>query len=306
MSLPSRALGRLLLLTAATATTTALVAHAPSATAAPSPRSDRDTAQVAVVAHRGSSGVAPENTLAATRAALRQRSDVVEIDVHRTRDGELVLLHDTSLARTTDAEQVFPDRAPWHVGDFSLRELRRLDAGSWFDAGFAGEGIPTLGEWARATGGRADLLIEVKSPQLYPGIDRDLDAQLRGVPALRRAVARDRVVVQSFDHAWLRGYAQIAPEVPVGLLFGSSPTAAQVADAATWAEQVNPALGAITEPVVAQIQAAGLEAHVWTVNEGIDMRRAVRWGVDGIITNYPQVLREVLRGADGGRARGAA
>jgi len=81
------------------------------------------------------------------------------------------------------------------------------------------------------------------------------------------------VAVQSFNHVWLRTYAE----------------------AATWADQVNPALGAIDRPVIDSIHARGLEAHVWTVNGGQDMRRANSWGVDGIITNYPQVLRDIVR-----------
>jgi glycerophosphoryl diester phosphodiesterase len=91
------------------------------------------------------------------------------------------------------------------------------------------------------------------------------------------------------------GLQDLAPDVTVGLLFGSKPTEAAIADAATWAQQVNPALGAIDEATVDQIHAQGMEAHVWTVNAGQDMRRAINWDVDGIITNYPQVLRDILR-----------
>lgn len=254
----------------------------------------RPTAEPKVIAHRGSSGVAPENTVAAVRAAVRQRSDLIENDIQRTRDGVLVVVHDTTLARTTNVEEVFPDRTPWNVGDFTLREIKRLDAGSWFDPGYTGERIPTLTEWGNAVGRRSGMLLEVKSPALYPGIDADLDKELRNVRVFRTALKQGRIVVQSFDHEWLRSYQQRAPEVPVGLLFGSAPTPAQIADAAGWAEQVNPALGAIGEQDVAAIHDAGLEAHVWTVNDGQGMRRAIGWGVDGIITNYPQVLTDIL------------
>jgi glycerophosphoryl diester phosphodiesterase len=259
-----------------------------AATAAPPP-------DVSVIAHRGSSGAAPENTIAAVRLALAHRSDVVENDVQRTRDGELVIMHDTTLARTTDVEQVFPARAPWNVADFTLAEIKQLDAGSWFAPEFAGERVPTLAEWGAAVGRSADMLLEPKSPHLYPGIEQDLDKELRSVPVLAQALKADRVVVQSFDHRWLRAYADLAPDVRVGLLYGSRPSPVDVAAAATWADQVNPALGAIDEATVDQVQASGLEIHVWTVNDGVGMRRAVRWGVDGVITNYPQVLRDILR-----------
>lgn len=250
---------------------------------------------VDVIAHRGSSGAAPENTLAAIRLAIRHDADVVENDIQRTRDGELVIMHDTTLDRTTDVEQVFPARAPWNVGDFTLKEIKRLDAGSWFAPRFAGQEVPTLEEWVNAVGREAGMLLEPKSPALYPGIERDLDKELRSLPAFNRALRADRVVVQSFDHVWLRQYKDLAPDVPVGLLYGTDPTEAEVSAAATWAQQVNPALGAIEEDTVERIHAHGLETHVWTVNAGQDMYRAMEWDVDGIITNYPQVLRDIIR-----------
>jgi glycerophosphoryl diester phosphodiesterase len=250
---------------------------------------------VDVIAHRGSSGAAPENTLAAVRLAIRHDADLVENDIQRTRDGELVIMHDTTLDRTTDVEQVFPARAPWNVGDFTLKQIKRLDAGSWFAPRFAGAEVPTLEEWVNAVGGRASMLLESKSPALYPGIERDLDKELRSLPAFNRALRADRVVVQSFDHGWLRQYKDLAPDVPVGLLYGTDPTEAEVSEAATWAQQVNPALGAIEEDTVERIHAHGLEAHVWTVDAEQDMYRAMEWGVDGIITNYPQVLNDLIR-----------
>ena len=250
---------------------------------------------VDVIAHRGSSGAAPENTLAAIRLAIRHDADVVENDIQRTRDGELVIIHDTTLDRTTDVEQVFPARAPWNVGDFTLEEIKRLDAGSWFAPRFAGQEVPTLEEWVNAVGGQAGMLLEPKSPALYPGIERDLDKELRSLPAFNRALRADRVVVQCFDYVWLRQYEDLAPDVPVGLLYGTDPTEAEVTAASTWAQQVNPALGAIEEDTVERIHAHGLETHVWTVNAGQDMYRAMEWGVDGIITNYPQVLNDLIR-----------
>ena len=250
---------------------------------------------VEVIAHRGSSGAAPENTLAAIRLAIAQKADVVENDIQRTADGELVIVHDTTLARTTDVEQVFPARAPWNVGDFTLAEIKQLDAGSWFAPEFAGERVPTLEEWVNAVGQRAGMLLEPKAPELYPGIEAVLDKELRSLPAFDRALRADRVVVQSFNHVWLRAYEDLAPDVPVGLLYGTRPTEADIVAAAMWAEQVNPALGAIDRATVDQVHANGMEIHVWTVNAGTDMRRAMNWQVDGIITNYPQVLRDIRR-----------
>jgi glycerophosphoryl diester phosphodiesterase len=277
------------LLTGLTTLLLALGLVAPAtATAAPGPAVD-------VIAHRGSSGAAPENTIAAVELALSHKSDVVENDIQRTADGELVIMHDTTLARTTDVEQVFPDRAPYNVRDFTLAEIKRLDAGSWFAPEFAGERVPTLAEWVDAVGRRAGMLLEVKAPELYPGIEVDVDKELRSLPEFTQALRAGEVAVQSFNHDWLRTYDRLAPDVPTGLLFaGGPPSEAQLADAATWAEQANPALGDMTEATVDQIHGHGLETHVWTVNGGQDMRRAISWGVDGIITNYPQVLRAIV------------
>lgn len=286
MSHPLRAVAALLL----TASGVVVAAAGTTSPAAAAPAPD-----VANIAHRGSSGAAPENTLAAVRLAIAHRADVVENDIQRTSDGELVIMHDTTLTRTTDVEQVFPDRAPWNVRDFTLAEIKQLDAGSWFDPAYAGQRVPTLAEWVDEVGQSAGMLLEPKAPELYPGIEQDLDKELRSLPVFERALKADRVVVQSFDHTWLKAYGDLAPDVPVGLLYGSRPTTADVEAAAAWADQVNPALGAIDETTVDAVQAAGMEIHVWTVNGGADMRRAVRWGVDGVITNYPQVLDDILR-----------
>ncbi len=269
---------------------------APAAQAAQEPAQDSGPrSAVQVIAHRGSSGAAPENTLAAVELALRQKADVVENDIQRTADGALVIVHDTTLARTTDVEAVFPDRAPWNVRDFTLAEIKQLDAGSWFAPQFAGQRVPTLAEWAHAVGRQTGMLLEVKSPELYPGIENDVDRELRALPEFTQALRHGRVMMQSFNHDWLRAYDALAVDVPVGLLVGGGrPSEALIADAATWAQAVNPALGDMTQDTVTTIHRYGLKTYTWTVNGGQDMRRAINWGVDGVITNYPQVLRDLL------------
>ena len=269
---------------------------APAAQAAKSiAEADGRQSSVQVIAHRGSSGAAPENTLAAVELALRQGADVVENDIQRTADGALVIVHDTTLARTTDVETVFPDRAPWDVRDFTLAEIKQLDAGSWFAPEFTGQRVPTLAEWAHAVGRHAGMLLEVKTPELYPGIEVDVDRELRTLPEFTYALRHGRVMMQSFNHEWLRAYDALAVDVPVGLLFaGGPPSEAKLADAAIWAQAANPALGDMTQDTVTMIHRYGLKTYTWTVNGGQDMRRAINWGVDGVITNYPQVLRNIL------------
>lgn len=251
---------------------------------------------LAVVAHRGSSGVAPENTLVAVEVAIAQRANWFEVDVQRSRDGELVLLHDRSLARTTDVEEVFPDRAPWHVDDFTLAELRRLDAGTWFHDDYAGEPIPTLAELVELVRNRIGLLLEVKDPVFYPGIEQDIVDEFRSRPGwLSSALAEGRLVVQSFDHESMRRVEGLASEIPVGLLFSRRPTDDEVVDAAGFATEINPSFRVTDDALVRRIHELGMRISVYTVNTGRDMLQVLDLGVDGVITDYPIVLLDLLK-----------
>lgn len=184
-----------------------------------------------LVAHRGASAYAPEHTLASYRLALDQRADFVEQDLGLTKDGVLVCLHDPTLNRTTDVEDLFPDRyrdvdgaRQWFVADFTLAEIKRLDAGRWFDARFAGERIPTFQEAVDLVRGKAGLFPELKAPGLYR--DRGLDMAPVVADALRRngldtpaAAAPTPVILQSFDPEPLQTLARVLPSVPRVLLF---------------------------------------------------------------------------------------
>jgi len=250
---------------------------------------------ITVTAHRGASAYAPENTLAAFAVGIEQRADWIESDVQATKDGELVLMHDTTLSRTTDVEQRFPGRSPWNVKDFTLAEIKTLDAGSWFSEKYAGEPVPTLKEMVeqvRPT--RSGILMELKSPELYPGIEKLVAAEFASFPGyVPAAVAADRLAVQSFDFDSMKTYKSIQPEVPVGLL--GTPAYADL-DSYTWADQINPHFGSFDAGYVARVHALGMHIHSWTVNDAATMSSVLDRGVDGIITNNPDVLREVIAG----------
>ena len=248
------------------------------------------TAPAARIAHRGASAHAPENTLAAITHAVELGCDLVEVDVQRTRDGVLVLVHDLDLARTTDVAGVLPHRAPWRVGDLTYHELLRLDAGSWFSPAYAGERIPTLEQAIDLLrGSDTGLLLEVKKPARHPGIEADLATALQRFPGfVRAAAAEGRLVVQSFDHGAMRRFARLRPDVPVGLL--GRPPVRRLGRLARWAAQVNPSHRVVNQAYVAAVQAVGLDCLVWTVDRRDDMRRMLDLGVDGVITNRPDVL----------------
>ncbi|RPK66447.1 Glycerophosphoryl diester phosphodiesterase [Streptomyces sp. ADI96-02] len=249
-----------------------------------------------VVAHRGASGYAPENTLAAIDAADALGADWVENDVQRTRDGVLVVLHDTDLKRTTNVEEVFPDRAPWAVKDFTAAEVSRLDAGSWFGPRFAGARVPTLTRFLhRLERNDQKLLLEIKSPQTYPGIERDILRVLRKEGWLDRSHVRDRLVVQSFGVDSVRTVRALRPDVTTGFL--GTPAVADLPSYAVFADQINPSYATISADYVAAVQrlkgAHGkpLRVNTWTVNDAKKAATARSYGVDGIISNFPDVVR---------------
>ena len=256
-----------------------------------------------VLAHRGASAEAPENTLASVRRAIARDADLVEVDVQRTRDGELVVLHDTTLARTTDVRRVFPRRAPWLVGDFTAKEISQLDAGSWYCEQYAGERVPTLSDVVDVLrNSRTGLLIELKATSLHPGLATDVAAVLQGIPGyVADAAAAGRLVVQSFDHEAARHHKELLPSVPVGTL--GTPSRPELGALATWADQVNPVHWSVRPSFVEAVHRHGMRCHVWTVNRPGHMRRALDLGVDGVITNHPVMLRRVL---DEGRSERAS
>ena len=186
------------------------------------------------VAHRGASAYAPEHTLAAYRLAIEMGADYVEQDLAVTRDGVLICLHDASLERTTDVEQLFPDRATtqtiegktrkaWLANDFTLEEIKRLDAGSWFDRKFAGERIPTFDEAVAVIRGKAGLFPELKTPEIYAG--RNVDFERLVAAALDKHGLREPkadpktpIILQTFGQSTARRLAEIRIGVPVVLL----------------------------------------------------------------------------------------
>jgi len=266
------------------------------ATQGAAPTADRP---VLSIAHRGASWHAPENTLAAVHAAVALGVDMVEVDLQRTRDGALVLMHDVTPARTTDVRRVLPLRRHWLVGDLTYDQLRRLDAGSWFSPAHAGERVPTLQELLDALRGTGvGLQLELKRPDLHPGVVADLAAALATPGA-----ADVPVVVQSFDVPAMKELKTRVPSLPVGIL--GRPAVANLPALASWADQVNPAHRSVDAAYVRAVRGHGLGCLVWTVDRGAAQRRALRLGVDGIITNRPDRLAARVRPARSTEGAGA-
>jgi glycerophosphoryl diester phosphodiesterase len=237
-----------------------------------------------VVAHRGGSGQAPENTLAALRNAESLGADVIDTDVRATSDGELVLMHDATLNRTTNVEELFPDRAPWRVQDFTAAEVATLDAGSHFALQFAGEQVPTLERWISAAGPSVGLEIELKaSDELARQRFSAVLSSANGLDAVRAG----RVSVTSFDPIWLKRFAADHPDVPVGLIVQSKPDSYQIAQMSSWADSCLVPNPVVDSEFVAMAHSSGLTVESWTPNSVADWRLALTADVDAINTDYP-------------------
>ncbi|MDQ7063379.1 MAG: glycerophosphodiester phosphodiesterase family protein [candidate division KSB1 bacterium] len=237
------------------------------------------TKTVVVCAHRGASAYAPENTLAAMRKAMELGADMAELDVQQTADAHLVVMHDDRLNRTTSGRGLL-----WQK---SLAELRRLDAGGWFDPHFAGEPIPTLEEVMDLVRDRMKLNIEVKMHGHERGIVRLV------IDTIRRKDFVEHCIVTSFDHAFIDSLKAQAPEMRVGYIF--VPELFHDSLFVKPVEVLSAHYKMVDAAFIERAHANGKEVHVWTVNDRDAMRRLIEIGVDGIITNYPDRAREVAQ-----------
>lgn len=262
------------------------------------------------IAHAGASSLAPQNTLAAGQKALQIGADLWGVDTRLTKDGVFVLMHDGTLDRTTNVEEVFPERAPWRVDEFTVSELKLLDAGSWFVAtdpfdqielgqvlqadlcSYEGERIPTLKEaleFTRDHDWRID--IEVKTTDNIP----DVVIAQKLVTLVVGTGTKARVLVSSFDHQLLAEIKRLDPEIPVAALVIVAPW-----DPVSYLEELQadvyaPSPVGFTSSLVARLGALGFGVHLWTYNAEDQLEHfAVMEGVSGIYTDFPQRLEPIL------------
>jgi glycerophosphoryl diester phosphodiesterase len=274
-----------------------------------------------LIAHRGASAYAPENTVPAFVLAAEQGATFVEFDVRLTKDGAIVCLHDDSLERTTDVEEVFPDRARpatgatgarrWALEDFTLAELKRLDAGSWLDAKFRGTRIPTFTEAIDALRGRSGLFIELKTPKRYPGIEKLVLAELQKHGLDKPgADPKTPVLIQSFTASSLEIFTRtLGTPLPVHFLFGARDAAAWItpeglARIRTFATGISPEKTILKDhpEVAGAARALGLPVTPYTFRAGAvqgfpdvgaEMAHYIQvLKVDGVITDNPDKMRK--------------
>lgn len=252
-----------------------------------------------LVAHRGASAYAPEHTLASYQLAIEQEADFVEQDLQMTKDGHLICAHDAELSRTTDVAELFPDRATsrdpegsgapkrgWFAIDFTLEEIKRLDAGSWFNRAnsfaardsYKGQRVPTLEEAMKAIGDRAGLYIEMKHYEFYKSRGKDMAVALAAAlkaAGYDKSDRREKVFIQSFSRASLLRMREVAPTYArVQLLpmddagrreATSRVTIALAREVAGYARGAGPSKQMIAGPEsIETFHAAGLLVHPYT------------------------------------------
>ncbi|MEU3604513.1 glycerophosphodiester phosphodiesterase family protein [Streptomyces sp. NPDC035033] len=257
----------------ATALTAALTAAFLVADRGSEPAAASSQSLPAVIAHRGASSVAPENTLISGEVARRVGADWIENDVRPSKDGVPYVLHDAYVDRTTDGTG--------HIGKLTSAEIDALDAGAWFAPAYKGTRIPTLAAQLadlRERGGR--LLLDITGTRGKADIERIIQI-------VREQRMMDRVLVQSFFPESLKHVRTLAPEVPMGLLrdkLDADPVAVTRELGVTAYNVSDKALSTRPE-LVAELHAAGVSVNVWTVNEPDRWRALADLGVDGIITD---------------------
>ena len=233
-----------------------------------------------VIADRGASAEAPEHTIAALERAVALGADGVALSVHLSADEQPIVIHDFTLERSTDGAGA--------VRAHTVRELKRLDAGGWFGAAFAGQRLQTLQEVLERFRGRTRFWIELRGGSaLYPGIEERVVGLLEVYDAL------DAALVQCFDPTALRIMRALSREVQLAVRVAHR-RLDRAADLAPGLDAVCVSAAVVGEEGVAAIRAAGRACHVWAVNEPALMDRLVGWNVDGIITGRPDLLRACL------------
>lgn len=234
---------------------------------------------IAIISHRGAAGLAPENTIVSLKKALNHGADYVEIDIQKTSDGKLILMHDKTVNRTTDGIGA--------VNKLTSDEIMALDAGNSFSFDFAGESVPLLDDALRVmTESSATLVIEAKNPKLYPGIGQQI------IETVERFEATDKVIVVSLDHKWLRNFDELETDISIGYLYVTPPLRPHFSEPGLvdvyWVSVV------LDPTLIWRMHKHGHQVWVWTVNSPRLINLLVWLGVDGITTDRPDLLTATI------------
>lgn len=241
-------------------------------------RAKLESGRLLLGGHRGNPDEFPENTMASFRSAIDLGVDLIECDVHLTADGQLAVIHDHLLDRTTTGRGL--------VRDMTLAEIKRLDAGSWKSPQFRNERVPTLDEVLELARGRVGVAIEIKNlPLLYPGIEQAV------LDAVAAAGMLGDVVVIAFDHRCLRRLRELSPVILTGALEASRPVDVLGLLADAGAEVFCPHWAAIEPETARELHDAGKLIGVWTVDDPMALAWTQALPANAVYTNKPRTIR---------------
>ncbi|MCG7345727.1 glycerophosphodiester phosphodiesterase [Sporosarcina sp. ACRSL] len=227
------------------------------------------------VAHRGASSLAPENTLAAFHKAVELRADYLETDVHLSKDGELIIMHDDKIDRTTNGSG--------YIKEMTLAELKELDAGGTFGREFEGESIITLNELLEEFYDQVGFLIELKNPKNYPGIEEKV------VELVKDYYEFSSIIIQSFDADSMMKVHTLLPEIEVAVLIHPSESllsAKRLDELTSFASYINFNVSFVSKRTVDNVHKRGSKVLVWSKKDKRLVSKAQKFGVDGIISDF--------------------
>ena len=239
------------------------------------------------IAHRGASAYFPENTMVSFEGAIALGADMIELDVQLTSDGEVVVFHDEKISRCTNGRG--------RIADYTLVKLKKLDAGSWFDKKYKGARVPTLVEALKLCKNKIAVNIEIKTEAVTEIISEGIEEKCLRI--VDKIAMRKHVVFSSFDPRAVQHLKQIDSQMPAAVLFekkhyGSRLPSAIIASLG--ADAINCSQRELSKKWLADLKHHGIPVNVYTVNDEKSMRRLLALGVDGIFTNCPDVLKNVL------------
>lgn len=247
------------------------------------------------ISHRGASGYAPEHTITSYQMGEKMHGDYIEIDLQMTKDGQLIAMHDEKLDRTTNGTGL--------VKDYTLDEIKHLDAGSWFNKAYpqyakseyVGLQVPSLEEIFRKFGKNASYYIETKSPNIYPGMEEEL---LRLIN--KYDINKKKLLVQSFSADSLKIMNKLDPSLNLIQLLSYKGNAVitddEIANIKKYAIGIGPNHTYLNKEYIQKVVNSGLEIHPYTVNDKERMQQLIDWGVTGMFTNFPDLLNQVKKG----------
>ncbi|OIK09794.1 glycerophosphodiester phosphodiesterase [Bacillus sp. MUM 13] len=255
--------------------------------------------RVITISHRGASGYAPEHTLPSYQLGKELKGDYIEIDLQMTKDGQLVAMHDETVDRTTNGTGA--------VKDFTLQQLKNLDAGSWFNKkypqyakpGYAGLKVLTLEEIFKEFGRDSNYYIETKSPDVYPGMEEKLLQLLEKYKLTSKNPKTSHVLIQSFSKESLLKVHEMNRKIPlIQLLSYSQPTDItddELEAIKKYAIGIGPNFSGISKEYVEKTRKHHLFIHPYTVNDEADMKKALEWGVNGVFTNFTDRFNDAIK-----------